>query len=112
MKNVEIWTDGSCWPNPGPGGWGAVLFYGKHKLEISGSEKESTNNRMELMAAIQALDNDAFGNVIVEVSNPNSYRIDTDIRIEPPGRDTETLKITKNGINWIAQKLNPAYLRV
>lgn len=52
---VIIHTDGACSGNPGPGGWGAVLEYGKHKKEISGGEKETTNNRMELMAVIEAL---------------------------------------------------------
>lgn len=55
MKHVVIYTDGACRGNPGPGGWGAVLFYGDHKKIISGSEKLTTNNRMELMAAIGAL---------------------------------------------------------
>ncbi|OZV83828.1 ribonuclease HI [Micromonospora echinospora] len=54
---VEIWTDGACSGNPGPGGWGAVLRYGAHEREISGGEATATtNNRMELMAAIQALE--------------------------------------------------------
>ena len=55
MKNVEIYTDGACSGNPGPGGWGAVLMYGKHKREMSGGEKMTTNNRMELSAVIEAL---------------------------------------------------------
>lgn len=55
MKHVIIYTDGACRGNPGPGGWGAVLFYGKHKKILSGAESETTNNRMELTAAIQAL---------------------------------------------------------
>lgn len=52
---VEIFTDGACSGNPGPGGWGAMLRAGTHVREISGSEPETTNNRMELMAAIEAL---------------------------------------------------------
>lgn len=55
MKKVEIYTDGACSGNPGPGGWGALLIYGKHKKEIYGGEKETTNNRMEITAAIKAL---------------------------------------------------------
>lgn len=55
MKHVEIFTDGACKGNPGKGGWGAILRMGEHEKEMSGSEKETTNNRMELMAAIQAL---------------------------------------------------------
>ena len=55
MKNIEIYTDGACSGNPGPGGWGAVLKYGNAEKELSGSEKETTNNRMELTAVIKAL---------------------------------------------------------
>ena len=53
---VDIHTDGACRGNPGPGGWGAVLRYRDHERELSGGEPETTNNRMELMAAIQALE--------------------------------------------------------
>ncbi|WP_420426853.1 ribonuclease HI [Algiphilus sp.] len=56
MKCVEIYTDGACRGNPGPGGWGAVLRYGSHEKTLCGGEAETTNNRMELMAAIQALE--------------------------------------------------------
>lgn len=52
---IEIYTDGACSGNPGPGGWGAILISGKHRKEIYGGEAETTNNRMELMAAIEAL---------------------------------------------------------
>ena len=55
MKQVIIYTDGACSGNPGPGGWGAILMYKEKKLEISGYEERTTNNRMELMAPIQAL---------------------------------------------------------
>lgn len=55
MAIVEIFTDGACKGNPGPGGWGAVLRYGDHESELSGGEPETTNNRMELTAAIRAL---------------------------------------------------------
>ena len=53
---VEIWTDGGCKPNPGPGGWGAVLRFGDHERELSGTDPVTTNNRMELTAALAALD--------------------------------------------------------
>lgn len=52
---VVIYTDGACSGNPGPGGWGAVLIYGHHRKELNGGERETTNNRMELRAAIEAL---------------------------------------------------------
>jgi ribonuclease HI len=55
-KPVHIWTDGACLGNPGPGGWGALLRWNGHERELSGGEAETTNNRMELMAAIQALE--------------------------------------------------------
>ena len=55
MKHVVIYTDGACRGNPGPGGWGALLRYGKHEKILSGAEDHTTNNRMELMAAICAL---------------------------------------------------------
>ena len=56
MKKVEISTDGACLGNPGPGGWGALLRYGDVEREISGGDGETTNNRMEMMAAIAALE--------------------------------------------------------
>ena len=55
MKQVIIYTDGACSGNPGPGGWGAILMYRDKKLELSGYEAHTTNNRMELLAPIQAL---------------------------------------------------------
>lgn len=55
MKTVTIYTDGACSGNPGPGGWGAVLLYGTHRRELSGGEGNTTNNRMELTAVIEAL---------------------------------------------------------
>ena len=55
MKKVTIYTDGGCHGNPGPGAWAAVLTYGKHVREMSGGEPATTNNRMELSAAIEAL---------------------------------------------------------
>ena len=56
MKKVQAFTDGACRGNPGPGGWGALLRYGEHERELYGGEPHTTNNRMELMAAIQALE--------------------------------------------------------
>ena len=55
MKEVTVYTDGACSGNPGPGGWGAILMYGEHQKELSGYMPETTNNRMEVFAAIQAL---------------------------------------------------------
>ncbi|MEN5118707.1 ribonuclease HI [Luteimonas sp. TWI662] len=56
MKSIEIYTDGACLGNPGPGGWGALLRYRSTERELSGGEPQTTNNRMELMAAIAALE--------------------------------------------------------
>ena len=56
MKEVSLYTDGACRGNPGAGGWGAILVYGKYEKEMSGGERETTNNRMELMAAISGLE--------------------------------------------------------
>ncbi len=53
---VQIWTDGACSGNPGPGGWGALLRMGDHEKELKGGDSETTNNRMELTAAIEALE--------------------------------------------------------
>lgn len=55
MKNVKIYTDGACSGNPGKGGWGAVLVYGEKEMELSGGNPDTTNNRMELTAVIEAL---------------------------------------------------------
>ena len=55
MKHVDIYTDGACRGNPGKGGWGAILVYGEKEKELSGGERETTNNRMELTAAIESL---------------------------------------------------------
>ena len=55
MKRVTVFTDGACSGNPGPGGWGVVLIYKNNRREISGFERETTSNRMELTAAIEAL---------------------------------------------------------
>lgn len=68
-KLVTIHTDGACSGNPGPGGWGAVLEYAGHEKELSGAEAETTNNRMELMAAIRALE---------ALKRPSKVRLVTD----------------------------------
>ena len=57
MKTIAIFTDGACKGNPGPGGWGALLRMGEHEKELSGSDPDTTNNRMEMTAVIRALKN-------------------------------------------------------
>ncbi|MBT3536957.1 MAG: ribonuclease HI [Rhodospirillaceae bacterium] len=56
MDEVTIYTDGACSGNPGPGGWGALMLFGEHERELKGGEPQTTNNRMELLAAIEALE--------------------------------------------------------
>ena len=68
-KVVDIFTDGACSGNPGPGGWGAVLRYDGHEKDIYGGERQTTNNRMELMAAIMALES---------LKRPVKVRVHTD----------------------------------
>jgi len=68
---IDIFTDGACSGNPGPGGWAAILRSGKHEREISGAEAATTNNRMELMAAIRALQS---------LKKPSAVTIHTDSR--------------------------------
>jgi len=55
LPHVTIYTDGACEPNPGPGGWAVLLLYGRHTKELSGADPATTNNRMELTAAVQAM---------------------------------------------------------
>jgi ribonuclease HI len=71
LKKVEIFTDGACKGNPGPGGWGALLRMGKHEKELSGSAPDTTNNRMEMTAVIEAL------NALIE---PCAITLHTDSR--------------------------------
>ena len=75
MKTVTLYTDGACSGNPGPGGWGAILMFGEHKKELSGGEKNTTNNRMELTAVIRGLE--ALKEpCIVELYSDSKYVID------------------------------------
>ncbi len=71
MSRIEIFTDGACSGNPGPGGWGAILRQGSHEKELSGGDPATTNNRMELTAAIEALR---------ALKKPSSVVIHTDSR--------------------------------
>lgn len=69
---IEIFTDGACSGNPGPGGWGAVMRWKGHEKELSGAEPETTNNRMEMMAAIGALESLKRGSV-AEITTDSTY---------------------------------------
>lgn len=69
---IEIFTDGACSGNPGPGGWGVVMRWKGHEKELSGAEAETTNNRMELMAAIGALESLKRG-AVAEITTDSTY---------------------------------------
>jgi ribonuclease HI len=84
---VIIYTDGACEPNPGPGGWAAILRYGGHEKVLSGGERRTTNNRMELQAAISALEG---------LREPCQVELHTDSRYVQLG-------ITEWLTNWIAR---------
>ena len=75
MKRVTIYTDGACSGNPGPGGWGAILEWNGVKKELSGGENPTTNNRMELLAVISALEK-LNQSCIVELYSDSKYVID------------------------------------
>ena len=87
-QRVEIFTDGACSGNPGPGGWAAILRSGKHEREISGGEVATTNNRMELMAAIRALS---------LLKKPSSVVLHTDSRYVMDGASKWMKGWKKNG---------------
>lgn len=70
---VRIYTDGACRGNPGPGGWAALLLYGDKEKMIQGAEADTTNNRMELMAAVSALESLKYDNVSVELWTDSQY---------------------------------------
>ena len=88
MSMIEIFTDGACSGNPGPGGWGAILRSGAHEKEIFGGEKLTTNSRMELMAAIKALE---------ALKNPSAVTLYTDSKYVMDGLTKWLPKWKKNG---------------
>jgi ribonuclease HI len=85
---IDIFTDGACSGNPGPGGWGAILRVGSHEKEISGGDKATTNNRMEIMAAIRALES---------LKKPSTVTIHTDSRYLIDGATQWMKKWKTNG---------------
>jgi ribonuclease HI len=96
LKAVEVFTDGACKGNPGPGGWGAVLRMGRHEKDISGGEPLTTNNRMEMMAVIEAL------NALVE---PCAVTIHTDSRYVMDGMTKWIHGWKRNG--WVNASKQP-----
>jgi ribonuclease HI len=95
VKKVEIFTDGACKGNPGPGGWGVVLRMGHHEKELAGSEKATTNNRMELTAAIRALES---------LKEPCEVHLHTDSRYVIDGITGWIFGWQKNGWKTAAKK--------
>ena len=95
MKKIEIFTDGACKGNPGPGGWGAVLRMGKHEKELSGHAPATTNNRMELTAVIEALR---------ALKSPCDIALHTDSRYVIDGITKWILGWQKNGWRNAAKK--------
>ena len=95
-KVVDLFTDGACSGNPGPGGWGAILRYGEVEKELSGFENPTTNNRMELMAAIQGLE---------ALKRPCTVRIHTDSQYVQKGIHEWIHAWKKNG--WTTADKKP-----
>lgn len=96
MKKVQLITDGSCLGNPGRGGWAAILRYGKHKREMSGAEPHTTNNRMELTAAIRALE---------QLKEACEVEVVTDSQYVKNGVESWMAKWKKNG--WRTAEKKP-----
>jgi ribonuclease HI len=88
VSAIEIFTDGACSGNPGPGGWGAILRTGAHEKELSGGEKATTNNRMEMMAVIQGL---------AALTKPSQVTLYTDSRYVLDGATKWIKNWKKNG---------------
>ncbi len=93
---VEIFTDGACKGNPGPGGWGALLRYGEHEKELCGGEPQTTNNRMELMAVIAALET---------LKRPSRVRLTTDSQYVKRGVTEWMARWRRNG--WRTAERKP-----
>jgi ribonuclease HI len=102
--HIDIFTDGACSGNPGPGGWGAILRSGKHEKEISGGETATTNNRMELMAVIRALKSLAKPSIVI-VHTDSRYVMDGATqwmkRWKANGWKTSDKKPVKNNDLWL-----------
>jgi len=98
MKEVEIFTDGACLGNPGPGGWGAILRSGDNEIRLSGGEAHTTNNRMELTGVITALS---------KLKYPCSVTVTTDSRYVADGIGKGWAKSWRRN-NWIKSDKKPA----
>lgn len=105
MKHVIVFTDGACRGNPGPGGYGVVLRYGKHRLELSAGYARTTNNRMELLAAIAALE-ELSEPCEVDLHSDSKYLIDAIVKNwikgwKAKGWKTSTGQPVKNQDLWL-----------
>jgi ribonuclease HI len=100
MKKVQIITDGACLGNPGPGGWACILRYGRHKKELYGSEPHTTNNRMELTAAVKGL---------AALKEPCEVEIVTDSEYLKNGITAWILNWKRNG--WMTRSKKPVLNR-
>jgi len=111
-KPVVIYSDGACSGNPGPGGWGAVLMFDEHRKELNGGEPETTNNRMELTAAIEALEA-LKRSCVVDLHTDSTYLRDGITkwinRWRENGWRTAQKKPVKNADLW--QRLDEAVVR-
>jgi ribonuclease HI len=96
MKKVQLITDGACLGNPGPGGWACILRYGRHKKELYGSEPHTTNNRMELTAAVKGL---------AALKEPCEVEIVTDSEYLKNGITAWILNWKRNG--WMTRSKKP-----
>ncbi|MBV1960560.1 MAG: ribonuclease HI [Immundisolibacteraceae bacterium] len=95
MHEIEIFTDGACRGNPGPGGWGAILRSGGHEKELYGGEADTTNNRMEMMAVIEA---------VKSVKQPASLSITTDSKYVLQGMQEWLVQWKKRGWKTASKK--------
>ena len=100
-------------------GWVGNDLFSDPEQKIGSNFEESANQPINVNAlndirdaALKALTDPIFGNITVNVTNPNGYKIDVQIIIEPPGKDIQELLISKNGINWQSQAIDPAYRRL
>lgn len=99
-------------------GWCGNILFNDNNQKIGSDFEEISNQPITLQmindlrnAAERALDNQVFGNVTVVINNPSGYRLEIIITLQPPGQDIKTLLITKNGLNWLFQAIDPAYKR-
>ena len=98
MKNVDIYTDGACSGNPGPGGYGAVLIFGDHRKEFSGFENDTTNNRMEIMGVIISLE---------ALKMPCNVKLTSDSKYVVDAIEKGWVKRWQQN-NWMRNKKDPA----